>query len=421
MGPRGLAGERMKIAEVRATPVSAPTRRKCAWSQASGNGTTRTIVQVTTETGLTGLGETMGAAASIAINEKFAPRILGMEIHERSTIKRVCLPTTVDFGTPSHSVDVMHYAAIEMALWDLIAKHAGLPLFRVLGGPVRERAPFVAYAYTVDLSEGYAIDDVPRVMAEIARQSIGDLGAWFFEFKVGRYPVDCDIATVHAVREAIGPGVEIGVDANMAFDMDTVRRFMRGVERARLANIEEPVESLADVERVRRDFGVPVSTHCTDLHALQAFPMIDSVVGAVDCQGGISSTMTLATLARSHGKRYWLRSCNEVGVAWAAMVHLGLACPELDRPAQALINWMEDDLVLGEPWLVREGGVSPPEKPGLGVELDREAFERYAAMHKSVGEINYYDEVTAPRGNASFTRPGSSGSKLVEQVVALRA
>ena len=69
-----------------------------------------------------------------------------------------------------------------------------------------------------------------------------------------------------------------------------------------------------------------------------------------------------------------------------------MACRELDRPAQALINFIENDLVQGDPWLVKDGGVRPPDKPGLGVELDLDAFERYAAMHRQLGEINYYDE-----------------------------
>ncbi len=78
------------------------------------------------------------------------------------------------------------------------------------------------------------------------------------------------------------------------------------------------------------------------------------------------------------GRRFWLRARWELGIAWAVMCHLGLARPELDRPSQALINWVEDDLVLGEPWLVRDGGVRPPDVPGLGVELDRAALARYA-------------------------------------------
>ena len=59
------------------------------------------------------------------------------------------------------------------------------------------------------------------------------------------------------------------------------------------------------------------------------------------------------------------------------MCHIGINRVEIDRPSQALINWVEDDLILGDTWLVRKGGVRPPDKPGLGVELDRKALEKY--------------------------------------------
>jgi glucarate dehydratase len=78
------------------------------------------------------------------------------------------------------------------------------------------------------------------------------------------------------------------------------------------------------------------------------------------------------------GHRFWLRSSWELGISWAAMCHLAIASPAIVRPSQTLINWVADDLVSGEPWLLRDGGVRPPERPGLGVELDREALARFA-------------------------------------------
>ena len=130
--------------------------------------------------------------------------------------------------------------------------------------------------------------------------------------------------------------------------------------------------------RLRREFGVPVSTHCTDLDALKAYPEIDSMVSDPLLQGGIDGTRELMTRAVADGRRFWLRSAWELGIAWAAMCHMGLAWKPLDRPSQTLINWVADDLVVGETWLVRNGGVRPPEAPGLGVELDRAALARYA-------------------------------------------
>ena len=101
------------------------------------------------------------------------------------------------------------------------------------------------------------------------------------------------------------------------------------------------------------------------------------MVSDIHLHGGVEGVIDVMTHAAALSRRFWLRARWELGVSWAAMCHLGIARPELDRPAQALINWVEDDLIAGDPWLVRHGGVRPPELPGLGVELDRPALARY--------------------------------------------
>lgn len=68
-----------------------------------------------------------------------------------------------------------------------------------------------------------------------------------------------------------------------------------------------------------------------------------------------------------------------------------MACEEASRPGQALIDWCEDDLVRGEPWLVRGGGVRPPEAPGLGVELDEDALRHYADLYVRRGAFSRFD------------------------------
>ncbi len=280
---------------------------------------------------------------------------------------------------PEHLSERSAFAGIELALWDIAGKEAGLPVYRLLGGAVRERAPFVAYAYTVDPDEGRSPSEIADIMAEIAADGIAKSGAAMFEYKIGLHPPACEIEVARAVRRAAGSGVELAVDANMGFTMEAARRFLAGVEETRLANIEEPVAGLAMIERLRHEFAVPVSTHCIDLDALARYPGIDSVVSDAQLLGGIAATIDYTTRVRALGKCFWLRARWELGVAWAAMCHLGMALPDLERPSQALIDWVEDDLVLGEIWLVRDGGVRPPETPGLGVELDRDALARYAA------------------------------------------
>jgi glucarate dehydratase len=380
----------MIITSVKATPVSIPATRTCTWSFGRSYGHTRSIIEVTTDAGIVGLGEAPVDRVSPIINRDFAAKLKGVDPYEISTARVRCLRQHRDFGYLADPLAVMAFAAVEIALWDIIGKRRGLPLFRVLGGEVRERAPFVAYAYTVALEEEHRESDVPGIMADIAARSIRETKAEIFEFKVARHSVACDIATVKAIREAVGPNVELAVDANMGFSFENARKFLAGTGDM-LGGIEEPVGSLGEMAALRREFGVPISTHCTDIEKLRAYPEIDDIVGDINVDAGIGGVIRLASAIESHEKRFWLRSNRETGIGWAAMCHLGMACPELHRPAQSLINWIEDDLVLGKPWLVRDGGVRPPEKPGLGVELDRDAFERYAERYRTKGPSTRYD------------------------------
>ncbi|MDQ0138076.1 glucarate dehydratase [Neorhizobium galegae] len=370
----------MKIVAIKATPVTVGFIAPSVSAMGSGNAITRTIVEVETDDGIKGLGETGGSHVAAVIERKFKPTLIGEDPRERTRLRDRCLPAFRDYGMPISGIELAAFAGVEMALWDILGKVLNLPLYRVLGGAVRPRALFSSYAFNTHADEG-SEKEVPGKMAALASRQVKEMGASIFEFKVASHSVGCDIETVQEIRRAVGRDVEIAVDANMRYSTDDARRFLKAVG-TELANIEEPASSLAGCARLRDDFGVPVSTHCTDFDTLQRFPQLDAVVGAVDQQGGIERTLELATITSALGKRYWLRSCLELGVAWAAMTHLGMASRHLDRPAQGLIHWVEDDLVLGDIWSIRDGGVVAPERPGLGVELDvgavAQAAERFA-------------------------------------------
>jgi glucarate dehydratase len=382
----------LKIKHVTVTEVSVPTIRTCTWSLGRSYGHTRSIVEVETHGGIIGLGEAPTHKVAPLIRENFAERLVGISAAEPVTARIACLGTHRDYGYLADPLSELGFSAIEVALWDILGKALGVPLYRLLGGAVRKHAPFGAYAYTVDIDEGHALADVPGIMAEIARTSIATTRANLFEFKVGRHPVDCDIATVEAVREAVGPEVNLAVDANLAMSIDDARRFFDATRAAKLAMVEEPVALLQDMERLRADFLVPISTHCTDPEKLRAFPIIDAIVGDLNVDGGIRGVTRTAVVIRSMGKRFWLRSNGETGIGGAALCHLGIACPELDRPAQWLGNWCEDDLIEGERWQLRDGGIKPPELPGLGVTIDQAALKHYSGKFKTDGAFSRYDK-----------------------------
>ena len=383
--------DRNAIARVTATIVNVPSLRPCAWSGGNTMGCTRTIIEVLTADGLSGLGEAPGDGAGRLIASRIAPRIIGMNALDRASVYKASVGAHRDFGSLHDPVGTFAFAGIEIALWDILAKRLDVPLCQALGGAVRDRAPFGGYAYSVDLTQGFTERDVPRVMADLAQRSIAETGAEIFEFKIARHSLACDIATVFAVREAVGETVQLGVDANMGMTVDRARAFLVGVREARLSNIEEPVPTLTEMERLRQDFGVPISSHCTDFDLLRSHPLIDSAVGDLHGDGGIAANLMMAEAATKFGRRYWLRSCQELGIAFAAFCHIGMASKEMTRPAQTLINWVEHPLTQGARWAVKDGGVRPPDRPGLGVDLDRAALREYAARYEIEGPLTYYD------------------------------
>ena len=367
----------MKIKSVKATPVRVPATRVGIMSREKRTHAARTIVEIETTCGLLGLGETRGEWSSKIIQERFAEELKGMDPLQRDRAKRVCLTANFDDGFPEQLLEQNAFAAIDLALWDIAGKYADEPVFDLLGGLAREAAPFVAYAYAVDPDDGYPEQDIPRVMAEVASNAIARSGSQMFEFKVGRYSVGCEIETIRQVRSIVGNKVDLAIDANKGFTFDQASKLLEGVADIRLSNFEEPVKELAEIEELRKRYDVSMSTHCVNMDALRHYPRLDAVVSDLHLHGGISSTLGFIESVSKLGKNFWLRSTWELGISWAAMCHVALAVREMKRPSQTLIDWVEDDLLINSDWKICEGAVKPVNRAGLGVELNRDALQKY--------------------------------------------
>jgi len=384
----------MKISSIRATAVNIPLRRRAVMSAGVNDHSTRTIIEIETDSGIAGLGEASYAFAAEVIEKEFAPALIGLDPSDAAVLKRHCLPDALDYGTPLLKVRLAAWGGLDLALWDVLGKAAGLPIYKLLGGGVRERAPFTAYAYSPPDAT-----TAPSAMAKIARDAITATGASIFEFKIGVHSTRVDIDTIIAVHEALDGTADIAVDANMGMTYANARFLLREVAPL-LENLEEPVASLDQMERLASDFNVNVSSHCTDVGTLLRYPRID-VVPTLDACGGITGARRLAQVVGGLGRRVWLRSHAEAGIGWAAITHLGMSTLELVRPAQSLIDLIADDLIVGDPWLVRDGGVRAPDTPGLGVSLDRKALEECHTRFRKLGEI--------PAFPAALHHSGGSG------------
>lgn len=329
----------------------------------------RTIVEIETVDGVVGLGEARGLWPAAIVTDRFAPRLVGLSARDREGARAACIDRSFDHGFPERLVDRAVFSAVEIALWDIAGKAEGMPVHRLLGGPVRACAAFAAYGYPPNPKLEISEADTPAFMAQAAAEAVARTNTNLYEFKIARRSLACDIATVQAVREALGPGIDIAVDANMGWSFEKARRFLEETRDAGLANVEEPVPTLQETAALRRAANVSMSTHCTLLDAVAAYPEIDAVVFDLHAMGGLEASMRFAETVAALGRQVWLRSVWELGIGVAAMTQLALACSDLKRASQCLIDFAINDLVLP-----CETGT---DRPGLGVELNKEALRHY--------------------------------------------
>jgi glucarate dehydratase len=380
----------MKITNIWATPVRVDTTRTSAWALGQGRSIARTIIEIETDEGVLGIGEAPRGDTAEIINTVFKERLVGISVDDIRKARALCLPRDRDFGLMDDVRARMAFGGVNLAMWDLVGKKRGAPVYRLLGGPVRDKAPFAAYAYNVDLADGYEEMEVPRVMADIATTMLADTGARMFEYKVGRHSLDCEIEIVHAVRAAIGPNIDLCIDANMSMNIFEARRFLNNISKARIACFEEPVPTLGDMQRLHDEFGIMISSHCAQIETIKHYPGVEGVVADYHAEEGLDRCLVIANQCRSQGKQVWLHTYQECGVSWAGRVHFGMACPEAARPGQALTYWVKEPLIEDmNRWRIKDGGVTPPDIPGLGVKLDRDAFARAAEAYHKLGDTGY--------------------------------
>ena len=366
----------LKIKRILAIPVAIPVKRVGYFSRARRTAALRTIVKIECDNGIEGIGETRGIHAASIINDKFEVLLKDKEITGPASIRLLCLPKAVDYGYPDQLVEQSAFTAIDMAILDCMGKYFNTPLYNLIGGKCRDKASFVAYEYSNDPEKSLIDSEIPSYMATKLLEARNSTGSNFVEFKVGTNSIITDIKTVAEVRGALGADIKIGVDANMAWDFDTAETFIRETIPFNLANIEEPVSDLNSMDKLARRYNVNISSHCTSIELLSNYKHIDGAVGEPHAEGSMLGCRDLSERLSAIGKRYWFRSVWEAGISWSAMCHMFISFPVLNRPMQALINHLKDDLIQEEDYEMVHGGVKVPNRPGLGVTLDNKAVEK---------------------------------------------
>lgn len=372
--PTHTAGDlgSVTITAIRATPVSIPMSYAYKWGSGTYDGFTRTLVEVETSAGVTGVGECGTSRDARLIEEVLGPLLIGADPLNLAACEARAVPSYQSLITFRDFSRLNAYAGIEMALWDIAGKLTGRSLAQLLGGAVREEIGFTEY-FALETAGAEGIESV----VEGCRAAVSRYGATSFEGKVGVLPLRDEVRMVAAIREAVGNDALIRLDANMSWDVPTAREALRLYAELGVTWVEEPVKTAAEMVRLRADTSVSFSSHQIDLPQAARDGAPDAFVVKVHYLGGIRRTVEFVMACSILGIDVWFRAPG-TGVATAAELGIAAALRPIVRPSQNLSRWIGEDIVKDGPLHPHKGLISVPDGPGLGITLDRDAVARCA-------------------------------------------
>ena len=383
----------MKIADVRATPVTVPLEAPlrhangCHWGRF-----VRTIVEIETDDGRVGLGELGGGGESAtAAVLALKPDLVGRDPAALEELRfQVANPTASLYNNRTQIL-----AAVEFACLDLLGQKWGAPVSDILGGAVRDRVPFASYLFFryADARSGAGeVRTVEQLVAQ-ARALKGAHGFTTHKLKGGVFPPAYELACYRALAEAL-PGDALRFDPNGVWSTEQAIRFGHAIEDLDNDYLEDPVFGFHGMRRTRERVHVPLATNTVIVTIEQLAtnvrdPAVDVILLDTTFWGGIRPCVKAAGICGAFQLGVSVHSSGELGIQLATMLHLGAVLPNLTFAADAHYHHLVDDVVVGGKRPYCNGAIAMPTGPGLGVQLDRDKMAEYHELFRRLGPYPY--------------------------------
>jgi glucarate dehydratase len=388
----------------------------------------RTIVEVVTDSGVYGLGESYGDAKHLARLQAAAAELTGVDVwHTQEIARRI--RTGLDDGAGGHGMSGMVTGSstadrvlspFEVACLDIQGKVTERPVSDLLGGAVCDRVDYSAYLFYKWAGHpgaepddwGAALD--PDQLVTQARRMVGDYGFSAIKLKGGVLPPEEEVAAVQALAKEF-PDHPLRLDPNGAWSVATSIRVAEELDGV-LEYLEDPTAGITGMARVAREAPMPLATNMCVVAFDHLRPAIEEdavqvILSDHHFWGGLRRSQSLAGICDTFGLSLSMHSNSHLGISLAAMTHLAAATPNLTYACDTHWPWKaeEDDVIVPGALRFSAGAVAVPTGPGLGVELDRDALARLHEQYLACGiterdDTGYYRRVsdaefdpTAPR------------------------
>ncbi|MCU7825741.1 glucarate dehydratase family protein [Kitasatospora sp. DSM 101779] len=383
----------------------------------------RAVVEVATDQGLTGLGETTADEGHLERLRTAAGAVTGLPVHALSRMRaRVAAALGGRTGSDLHgltgpitaasTVDRV-FSPLEVACLDVQGRAAGRPVSDLLGGRVRDEVPYSAYLFHKWAGHpggppddwGEAVDTA-GILAQ-ARRMVDAYGFTALKLKGGVRPPQEEADTVLALHEAF-PGLPLRLDPNAAWTPETALATARRLEGV-LEYLEDPTPGLDGMARVAAGTAIPLATNMC-VTAFEHLPpavarrSVRIVLADHHYWGGLHRSRLLAGICDTFGLGLSMHSNAHLGISLAAMTHLAAASPELTHACDTHWPWRTEDVIEPGVLALADGAVRVPTGPGLGVELDRDALARLHEQYLACGLRTRDDTGYLRRTDPSYRR-----------------
>lgn len=366
----------MKITQIKTAALFVPYSQPFYWAHGVIDGASVVLVEVHTDAGIVGFGESIAAPSAHAIMaclQSIVPGCIGQDPFANARLidaASLALSQTVGTGgSPRFTAQVL--SGLEMALWDLMGKATGRAVHELLGGAVRDDIRYFGFA------QG---ESAAAVAADAAR--LASEGFEVIYFKVGRGDA-LDLATAAAVRAAIGPGTRMRVDPNEHWTPAHASRMIRALTAFDVEIVEQPTSaaSISSLAQVRANSPIAIAADQSVCTPFEAYEMCrqqaaDLLVVGVHEAGGLARWSKVAHIAEMAGINVCVHGLYETGITTCASNQIAATIVNLDDANQHMQRFLAWDLVKGPDLTPRGGRLPVLGGPGLGFEIDWSGVER---------------------------------------------